>query len=180
MNSHHAFAHSRIAESMPGHLRARSEEQAPYLVQPVGDEDSIVAQALAILDRRMSKGQPMQAPATVKAYFSVRARDLEHEEFSVLFLDTQHRVIECTSMFRGTLSQASVYPREVVKVALGFNAAAVVFSHNHPSGNPEPSRADEMLTQTLKAALSMVDVRVLDHIIVGGGSAVSMAERGLI
>ena len=104
----------------------------------------------------------------------------EHEVFAVLFLDTQHRLIEYAEMFRGTIDSASVYPRELVKEALRLNAAAVIVSHNHPSGNPEPSRADEVLTQRLKEALALVDVRTLDHIIVAGGSTISFAERGLI
>ena len=100
--------------------------------------------------------------------------------FCVLFLDAQHRIIELRQMFRGTVSQTSVYPREVVKEALSLNAAAVVLAHNHPSGAAEPSRADEFLTQTLKAALALVDVRVLDHLVVAGADCVSFAERGLV
>ena len=98
----------------------------------------------------------------------------------MLFLDAQHRVIETEEMFRGTLTQTSVYPREVVKAALTHNAAAVILAHNHPSGSTTPSRADELLTQTLKAALTLVDVRVLDHMVVTTGEVLSMAERGLM
>ena len=98
----------------------------------------------------------------------------------VLFLDVQNRVIAAEEMFRGTLTQTSVYPREVVKRALALNAAAVILAHNHPSGSIEPSRADEALTQTLRAALGLIDCRVLDHVIVGGNSVTSMAERGLL
>jgi DNA repair protein RadC len=98
----------------------------------------------------------------------------------VLFLDSQHRAIAFESMFRGTISQTSVHPGEVVRSALLHHAAAVILGHNHPSGRVQPSRADETLTQTLKAALALVDVRVLDHVIVGGGKALSMAERGLV
>ena len=103
-----------------------------------------------------------------------------HEVFAVLFLDSQNRLQAMEELFRGTLSQTSVYPREVVLRALHHGAAAVVLSHNHPSGSVQPSRADETLTQTLKAALALVDVRVLDHVIVGQGQALSMAEQGLI
>ena len=103
-----------------------------------------------------------------------------HEVFAVLFLDPQHKLLLMEEMFRGTLTQASVYPREVVKRALQTNAAAVVFAHNHPSGVAEPSRADEFLTQTLKSALALVDVRVLDHLVVGRSDVVSFAERGLL
>ena len=105
---------------------------------------------------------------------------LAHEVFAVLFLDAQHRLIRLEEMFRGTLSQTSVYPREVVKRALALNAAAVVLAHNHPSGVAEPSRADEFLTQSLKSALALVDVRVIDHFVVAGDQLVSMAERGLL
>jgi DNA repair protein RadC len=100
--------------------------------------------------------------------------------FVVLFLDSQHRLIAADELFRGTLAQTSVYPREVVKAALAHNAAAVILAHNHPSGVAEPSRADEYLTATLKSALALVDVRVLDHLIVGHGQVVSLAERGLL
>jgi DNA repair protein RadC len=106
--------------------------------------------------------------------------DREHEVFVVLFLDAQNRLIACEEMFRGTLTQTSVYPREVLKMALKHNAAAVIFAHNHPSGVAEPSRADEMLTQALKQSLAMVDCRTLDHFVVGGTSITSFAERGLI
>ena len=105
---------------------------------------------------------------------------LEHEVFCVVFLDAQHRVIELQQMFRGTVTQTSVYPREVVKASLALNAAAVILAHNHPSGAAEPSRADEYLTQTLKTALQLVDVRVLDHLVVTANVVVSFAERGLL
>ena len=100
--------------------------------------------------------------------------------FACVFLDSQHRVIACDELFRGTLAQTSVYPREVVKAALAHNAAAVIFAHNHPSGIAEPSRADELLTQSLKQALMLVDIRTLDHFVVAGSQLVSFAERGLI
>jgi DNA repair protein RadC len=100
--------------------------------------------------------------------------------FVGLFLDSQHRLISADELFQGTLAQTSVYPREIVKAALGHNAAAVIFAHNHPSGVAEPSRADELLTQSLKAALALIDVRTLDHFVVAGGQVVSFAERGLL
>ena len=109
---------------------------------------------------------------------SSRARP--HEVFVAVFLDAQNRVLEVEELFRGTLTQTSVFPREIVKRALHFNAAAIIFAHNHPSGVAEPSRADEALTQTLKHTLALVDVKVLDHFVVGGDSAMSFAERGLI
>lgn len=116
----------------------------------------------------------------VKEFLLVQLAPLGHEVFCVAFVDAQHRLLAFREMFRGSLTQTSVYPREVVKAALELNAAAVVLAHNHPSGSVEPSRADELLTQTLKSALSLVDVRVLDHFIVGGDAAMSFAERGLI
>jgi DNA repair protein RadC len=156
-------------------------EDSPVYLRPVADTgDDIIEKAKLILQARVCKGAPMTSPATVKDYLILRAAGLRHEVFSVLFLDAQHRVIACESMFSGTLTQTSVYPREIVKRALELNAGAVILSHNHPSGMAEPSRADEFLTQTLKAALALVDVRILDHVITAGGSAVSMAERGLV
>jgi DNA repair protein RadC len=119
-------------------------------------------------------------PGAVKQYLQLHLAARPHEVFCVLFLDVQNRLLEMEELFRGTLSQTSVYPREVVKRALHHGAAAVVLAHNHPSGSVQPSRADEALTQTLKAALALVDVRVLDHIIIGQGETLSMAERGLV
>ena len=120
------------------------------------------------------------APGQVRDYLMLELGGLPHEVFAALFLDSQHRLIALRTLFRGTLAQTSVYPREVVKEALACNAGAVVLAHNHPSGTAEPSRADEFLTHTLKAALQLVDVRVLDHIVIGRGQAVSFAERGLL
>ena len=120
------------------------------------------------------------SPQAVKQYVQLHLAGLDHEVFAVLFLDTQHRLIALEQLFTGTLSQTSVYPREVVKRALARNAAAVILAHNHPSGVAEPSRADEFLTQALKSALALVDVRVLDHLVVGQGQVTSFAERGLL
>jgi len=120
------------------------------------------------------------APDAVKDYLKLHFAGREYESFVVLYLDAQNCLIEVEELFRGTLTQTSVYPREVVKSALRFNAAAVMLSHNHPSGSVTPSRADEHLTQTLKAALSLVDVRVLDHLVIAGNTSLSFAERGLI
>ena len=119
-------------------------------------------------------------PQAIRDYLQLQLGSREHEVFAVLFLDANHRLIVLEEMFRGTLTQTSVYPREVVVRALSLNAANVVLAHNHPSGTAQPSRADEALTQTLKAALALVDVRVLDHFIVTATEAVSMAERGLV
>jgi DNA repair protein RadC len=119
-------------------------------------------------------------PQAVKHYLQLHLAAKPHEVFAVLFLDSQNKLLAMEEMFRGTLTQTSVYPREVVLRALHHNASAVVLSHNHPSGEVQPSRADEALTHTLKAALALVDVRVLDHVIVARGQALSMAEAGLI
>lgn len=129
---------------------------------------------------RLSAAPVFDAPQAVKDYLRMQLGGLAHEVFAVLFLDSQQRLIAFEELFRGTLSQASVYPREVVKRALALNAAAAILAHNHPSGVAEPSRADEVLTQTLKAALALVDVRVLDHFVVSRGDVVSFAERGLL
>jgi DNA repair protein RadC len=116
----------------------------------------------------------------VRDYLRLMFSGKEHEVFVMLFLDAQNRVIDAEELFRGTLTQTSVYPREIVKSALRQNAAAVMFAHNHPSGVAEPSHADELLTQALKQALALVDVKVLDHFIVAGASILSFAERGLL
>ncbi len=129
---------------------------------------------------KAEKGAFLESPEAVKSLVSLQMRDLEHEVFACLFLDNRHRLISYEPLFRGTIDSASVYPREVVKAALRCNAAAVVLAHNHPSGVAEPSRADIDITARLKKALGLIDVRVLDHIIVGGNYQVSLAERGEI
>ncbi len=133
-----------------------------------------------LLHENLQRGDALNSPGVVREYLKLMMSGLEHEVFSVIFLDAQHRVIATDEMFRGTLTQTSVYPREVVKAALRHNAAALIFCHNHPSGVPEPSQSDRLLTDALKQALSLVDVRVLDHIIVAGNQTLSFAERGLI
>jgi DNA repair protein RadC len=120
------------------------------------------------------------SPAKVKEYLHLQLGGRAHEVFAVLFLDAQSRLLRLEEMFRGTLAQTSVYPREVLKRALELGAAAVILAHNHPSGAAEPSRADEFLTQTLKSALALVDVRVLDHLVVGRAAVIAFAERGLL
>lgn len=147
--------------------------------QEASDAD-IVAAAKAILDKRIGRRHAIGSPEVAKDYLVVKMGAYDREVFSVMFLDAQNRVIDCREMFQGTLTQTAVYPREVVKLALSLNAASLILAHNHPSGVAEPSRADEALTQTLRAALALVDVRVLDHMVVAGGSVVSFAERGLL
>ena len=132
------------------------------------------------LGERMRSTCALTSPQAVRDYLRISLMGRGHEVFMVLFLDAQHRVLSPEEMFRGTLTQTSVYPREVVKRSLANNAAAVIFAHNHPSGVAEPSHADELLTQSLKQALSLVDVRVLDHFVVAGNGVMSFAERGLL
>jgi DNA repair protein RadC len=122
----------------------------------------------------------LSSPQAVRDFLKHRLAGLPHEVFVAILLDAQNRVLLVEHLFRGTLTQTSVFPREIVKLALRFNAAAIIFAHNHPSGIAEPSRADEALTQTLKHTLALVDVKVLDHFIVGGTACMSFAERGLI
>ncbi|MEZ5646696.1 MAG: DNA repair protein RadC [Burkholderiaceae bacterium] len=145
------------------------------------------AEVVAVLElARRALAQPLQSrplfdsPQAVRTYLQLQLGARAHEVFAVLYLDSQNRLIEMEELFRGTLAQTSVYPREVVLRALHHHAAAVVLAHNHPSGVAEPSRADESLTQSLKAALALVDVRVLDHFIVTRSRAASMAEMGLV
>lgn len=132
------------------------------------------------LREEMARRDALSAPGAVRDYLRLRLRDRPHEVFVVIYLDAQNRVIDCDELFRGTLTQTSVYPREVVKEALRRNAASVIFAHNHPSGVAEPSHADETLTSALRQALALVDVKVLDHFIVAGSQATSFAERGLL
>lgn len=132
------------------------------------------------LKESLHKELAFTEPKTVKNYLTTRLRHLPHEVFCCLFLDSQHRLIIFEELFQGTIDGASVYPREVVKKSLAHNAAAVIFAHNHPSGVSEPSQSDERITHRLMKALELVDVRVLDHFIIGEGDVVSMAERGLL
>ncbi|MCW5632384.1 MAG: DNA repair protein RadC [Rubrivivax sp.] len=145
------------------------------------------AELLAVMEiARRALAQPLaeapvfDAPARLKDYVALHLGGLAREVFAVVFLDNQHRLLALEHLFQGTVNQTSVHPREIVRRALELNAAAVVLAHNHPSGLAEPSRADEFVTQSLKAALQLVDVRVLDHLVVGRGQVVSFAERGLL
>jgi len=144
-------------------------------------ERTALDRALDIVGRALTdKHAALDNPAAVKTYLRLQLAGETSEHFGVLFLDSQHRGIAFERMFTGTLTQTSVHPREVVLAALRHFAAAVVLAHNHPSGNTQPSRADEVITATLKTALALVDVRVIDHIIVAPGEALSMAEKGLV
>jgi DNA repair protein RadC len=154
-------------------------------VNGMGDSKYAQIQAIFEMARRalseqMKQRDALTSPRQVRDYLCLKLGGLTREVFVVLFLDAQNRVIAQEEMFAGTLSQASVYPREVVKRVLHHNAAAVILAHNHPSGVAEPSHADELLTQTLKEALALVDVRVLDHFVIAGNNVLSFAERGMM
>jgi len=142
--------------------------------------EQILDAARRAIGVKMKRGAAFTSPETVKTFLQTKLAGFEHEMFAALFLDNRHRLIEYVELFRGTIDSASVYPREVVKEALRLNAAAVIFSHNHPSGHPEPSDADKVLTKRLKQALELVDVRTLDHVIVAGHASTSLAECGLV
>ena len=151
----------------------------------LGDAKYVQLHAVLEMSRRalretLARGAALSSPQAVRDYLRLKLQGKAHEVFVGVFLDAQNRVLEIEELFRGTLTQTSVFPREIVKQALHYNAAAVIFAHNHPSGVAEPSRADEALTQTLKHTLALVDVKVLDHFVVGGDSAMSFAERGLL
>jgi DNA repair protein RadC len=144
------------------------------------EADEVLLAAQRLLAAQVRGSDVMSSPAVVKDFLRARLGNLPHEVFAVVHLDAQNRVLDYVEMFRGTVSQTSVYPREVVRDALLRNSSALLLVHNHPSGATNPSRADEFLTQTLKQAAALVDVRVLDHFIVAGSSVQSMAEMGLV
>jgi DNA repair protein RadC len=144
------------------------------------DTDTVIREAKRRLATKFRRGTPLVSPGAARDAIHLKLAEYEHEVFACFFLDNQHRVILFAELFRGTIDGASVYPREVVKQALAANAAAVVFCHNHPSGVAEPSEADKHITQRLKSALSIIDVRVLDHFVVGIEDVFSFAEHGLI
>lgn len=169
--------------SLNGIFAASMEEICQ--VHGMGESKFVQLQAIFEMSRRalleqMQQRDILTSPQAVRQYLSLKIGALPREVFMVIFLDAQHRVLAVEELFSGTLMQTSVYPREVVKRSLHHNAAAVIFAHNHPSGVPEPSQADESLTEALKAALNLVDIRVLDHFIVAGNQVLSFAERGLL
>ena len=170
-----------------GSLNALLSAHRKMFTGIAGLGDAKYAQLHAVLEmsRRalresLARGAALSSPQAVRDYLRLKLQGRPHEVFVAVFLDAQNRVLEIEELFRGTLTQTSVFPREIVKQALHHNAAAVIFAHNHPSGVAEPSRADEALTQALKHTLALVDVKVLDHFVVGGDSAMSFAERGLL
>ena len=174
----------QLLKEVNGSLAARllNEAAAAYDPKPKVQAKLKAARELVrrSLREALRRGNVLSSPAVVRDFLRVTLEGRDHEVFLVVFMDAQNRVIATEEMFRGTLTQTSVYPREVVKRSLFHNAGAVIFAHNHPSGIAEPSRADEALTQALKQALALVDVKVLDHFVVGTGCCMSFAERGLI
>ena len=180
-----ALARSLIAEF--GSLRALFQADARHFCATRGLGTAKYAQLHAALEltrrqlrERLGHSHAITNPADTEHYLSARLRDYPYEVFACLFLDTRHRIITYEELFRGTIDGASVHPREVVRRALQHNAAAVIFAHNHPSGVAEPSQADQRLTRRLSDALGLIDVRVLDHFVIGDHAAVSFAQRGMI
>ena len=163
----HAHEGSLLVRDLQGEYRAATP-------------DEVLGAARRVVSNRVRRGASLTSPEAATDLLRVRLSPLEHEVFAIFLLDAQHHLIEMVALFRGTLTMTSVYPREVVKAALAKNAAAAIYAHNHPSGAPDPSRADELLTQSLTQALALVDVRVLDRLIVGGDQVVPFAERGLL
>ena len=171
------------SSALPLHV---SDAVAPIAMNDMAD--SVLAHRLGVarelllrdLCEQMSNSPVMSSPQVLRDWLRLHCAGLQHEVFLVLYLDAHHRLIEAEELFRGTLTQTSVYPREVVKGALTRNAAALALAHNHPSGVAEPSQADQRLTQRLKSALGTVDIRVLDHVIIGRGREFSFAREGLL
>jgi DNA repair protein RadC len=159
--------HGLLVRGAGGEVEAASKEQ-------------ILAAGMAILATRVRRGASLDSPRSVREYLVMKLGHLDHEIFALILLDRRHRVIEYVELFRGTLDGASVYPREIVKLALEKGAAACILVHNHPSGVQDQSTADEMITKRLQDALALIDVRVLDHLIIAGCNIASFAERGLL
>ncbi|MGN5291227.1 RadC family protein [Aeromonas sp. 11P] len=160
--------HKLIAGEIPG----------TYLVTELINEEDLLTIANQIARQKLAKGEAITDKHLAQQALQTLLQSREHEVFAILFLDNQHRILAYEELFRGTLSSAFVYPREVVKRALALNAAALMLVHNHPSGHPEPSRADIEITQRLQSALSLVDIRTLDHLVVASNGVVSLKQRG--
>jgi len=170
-----------------GSLRALMQADCATFTEAKGLGNAKYAQLQAVLEmarrhtfEELDRGDVLTSPEATRAYLSNQLRNYPYEVFACLFLDNQHHILEFEELFRGTIDGASVYPREVVKKALDHNAAAVIFAHNHPSGISEPSQADKLITNKLKQALDLLDIRVLDHFIIGDGIPYSFAEHGLL
>jgi len=167
------------------HQLLHADSDALAAERGIGRSRSALILALPELARRyfeesLPVGQTIRSPTDTQDFLHAKIRHLGHEMFCCLYLDNRHRVLRFDELFRGTIDGTSVYPREVVKEALAINAAAVILAHNHPSGVAEPSQADERITRRLKSALELVDIRLLDHLIVGDGETTSLASRGLL
>ena len=185
-------AHSNAStQNTPPKRRGRPPKRIDLAAPPVEQPSCLhnldtrtrraVERAAKLLEENaVYRVEAMNSPVAVRTYLKMKLASLDHEEFHALWLDAQNRIIAFDRLFSGTLTQTSVYPREVVRAAMRHNAAACIIAHNHPSGISEPSRADEALTRTLKEVLSLVDVKILDHFIVAGRETLSFAERGLI
>lgn len=165
--------------------QVRTEDSATYITgSDTASEDAVIAHALQILERRLSsvndRGKPLTSPQMTRDYLRLQMAQNEREHFGVMFLDTRHRVLAYEELFFGTIDSAHVHTREIVKAALRLNAAAIIVAHNHPSGVAEPSQADLAITRRIRDAVGLVDIRLLDHFIVGSSEVVSLAERGLV
>ena len=160
------------------HKLKAGEATGTYLVDSPVSEADILLMAQQLASQRLRRGRSLTSPKAVFNHLQTLLGDYEHEVFALLLLDSKHRILTFQELFRGTLDATGVYPREVVKICLEFNAAAVILVHNHPSGDPEPSQADRTLTRKLQDALNLIDIRTLDHIVVGSEGCVSMADRG--
>jgi DNA repair protein RadC len=176
----------RFSQSFNSLRKLIGADRARFCAEPgLGPARFAELRAAVELSRRhlaetLRAGPSLANPRATRDFLIARLRDLEHEVFCCLYLDNRHRLLHFEELFRGTIDGASVFPREVVKQALRWNCAAVIVAHNHPSGVAEPSQADELITQRVKHALALVDIRLLDHIIVGDGASASLAERGLV
>jgi DNA repair protein RadC len=176
----------RLLRCFGGLRKLLHADAAALATEPgIGDSRSALLRALPELARRyfeesLPVGEAIRSPADTQAFLHAKIRHLGHEMFCCLYLDNRHRVLRFDQLFRGTIDGTSVYPREVVKEALAINAAAVILAHNHPSGVAEPSQADERITKRLKSALELVDIRLLDHLIIGSAETTSLASRGML
>ncbi len=177
---------SRLLDRFGGLRKLLNAERRTLAAENgVGEARLAILQVLPELARRyfeetLPRGEAIRSPADTETFLLARLRDRPHEVFCCLYLDNRHRVLYFEELFRGTIDGTSVYPREVVKQALAVNAAAIILAHNHPSGVAEPSQADERITRRIRSALELVDIRLLDHLIIGDGTSTSLASRGML
>lgn len=157
-----------------------AEQPGQYIATRAFDSEELLTMANRLVSRRFAKGRKISKPADVLSFLKCKLAHLEHEVFSIIFLDTKHNILAFKEMFRGTIHSTSIYPREIIKEALKYNAQAIILVHNHPSGCSEPSSADINVTHKIKNILAELDIDVLDHIIVAGIQTVSLAERGVL